>query len=146
MKRARPEVRRELREQQHRLTLLTWRHNSVNPSSVFWKELVLAMPRRVVFHCESAGDPQTMRQEDKDPMLTVDPDYLDCRSETDPAGDLGTGMRLPVYKASRVPVLQAISTVPPAEPKHSDIDVSDLGSRNYGARTDFYCLVTKEDM
>jgi len=55
-------------------------------------------------------------------------------------------MRLPVYKASRVPVLQAISTVPPAETKYSDIDVSDLGSRNYGARTDFYCLVTKEDM
>jgi len=62
-----------------------------NPSSVFWKELVLAMPRRMAFQCESAGDPQTMRQEDKDPMLTLDPDYLDCRSETDPAGDLGTG-------------------------------------------------------
>ncbi|KAJ3596907.1 hypothetical protein NHX12_003307 [Muraenolepis orangiensis] len=145
MKCARPEVMKELREHQHRLTMLTWRHNSVNPSSVFWKELVLAMPRRVVFHCESAGDPQTMWQDDKDPMLTLDPDYLDCRSETDPDGDLGTGLHLPVYKASRVPVLQAI-TMAPAEPKLSDIDVSDLGSRNYGARTDFYCLVTKEDM
>ena len=29
MKRARAEVREELREQQHRLTLLTWKHNSV---------------------------------------------------------------------------------------------------------------------
>lgn len=59
------------------------------PSSVFWKELALAMPRKVVFHSESAGDPQTVLQDDKDPMLTLDPDYLDCRSDTDPAGDLG---------------------------------------------------------
>lgn len=47
------------------------------------------MPRRATFHNESAGDPQTVLQDDKDPMLTVDPDYLDCRSDTDPAGDLG---------------------------------------------------------
>lgn len=59
------------------------------PSSVFWKELALAMPRIVVFHSESTGDPQTMLQDDKDPMLTLNPDYLDCRSDTDPAGDLG---------------------------------------------------------
>lgn len=59
------------------------------PSSVFWKELALAMPRHVVFHSESAGDPQTMLQDDKDPMLTLDPDYLDCRADADPAGDLG---------------------------------------------------------
>lgn len=59
------------------------------PSSVFWKELALVMPRRVISHSESAGDPQTLLQDDKDPMLTVDLDYLDCRSDTDPAGDLG---------------------------------------------------------
>lgn len=59
------------------------------PSSVFWKELSLAMPRRVFFRSESSGDPQTLLHDDKDPMLTVDPDYLDCRSDTDPAGDLG---------------------------------------------------------
>lgn len=47
------------------------------------------MPRRVIFHKDSAGDPQTVLQDDKDPMLTLDPDYLDCRSDTDPAGDLG---------------------------------------------------------
>ncbi len=47
------------------------------------------MPRKVVFHSESAGDPQTVLQDDKDPMLTLNPDYLDCRSDTDPAGDLG---------------------------------------------------------
>lgn len=49
------------------------------------------MPRRVVYHSQSAGDPQTMLQDDKDPMLTLDPDYLDCHSDTDPAGDLGKG-------------------------------------------------------
>lgn len=59
------------------------------PSSVFWKELALAMPRSVVFHKESAGDPQTLLEDDKDPMLTLQPDYLDCCSDTDPAGDLG---------------------------------------------------------
>lgn len=63
------------------------------PSSVFWKELALAMPRRVIFHSDNAGDPQTMLQDDKDPMLTLDPDYLDCRSDTDPAGDLGKSCR-----------------------------------------------------
>lgn len=47
------------------------------------------MPRRVVYHSGSAGDPQTMLQDDKDPMLSLNPDYLDCSSDTDPAGDLG---------------------------------------------------------
>lgn len=142
-KRMRPEVKQQLREHQHCLTVLIWRHNSVTPSSVFWKELALAMPRRVVFHSQSVGDPQTMLQDDKDPMLTLNPDYLDCHSDTDPAGDLG--LRLPVYKAlaGKAPVLPAAPNTA-AEPKPSDIDVSDLGSRNYGARSDFYCLVTEE--
>uniref|UniRef100_A0A665UQQ9 Single immunoglobulin and toll-interleukin 1 receptor (TIR) domain n=2 Tax=Echeneis naucrates TaxID=173247 RepID=A0A665UQQ9_ECHNA len=132
-KRIRPEIRQQLNEHQHRLTILTWKHNSVTPSSVFWKELALALPRRVVFHTGRAGDPQILLQDDKDPMLTLEPDYLDCRADTDPAGDLG--LRLPVYKAlaCTAPVLPAASFVP-AEPKPSDIDVSDLGSRNYGAR------------
>ncbi|XP_061630660.1 single Ig IL-1-related receptor [Phyllopteryx taeniolatus] len=145
LKRMRPEIRQQLIEHQHCLTVLTWRHNSVTPSSAFWKELALAMPRRVVFRSESAGDPQTVLQDDKDPMLTLDPDYLDCRSDTDPAGDLG--VRLPMYKAmtAKAPVLPVISSSV-REPKHPDIDVSDLGSRNYGARSDFYCLVTKEDI
>lgn len=51
------------------------------------------MPRRVVFRGQSAGDPQTVLQDDKDPMLTLNPDYLDCHSDTDPAGDLGKGKR-----------------------------------------------------
>ncbi|XP_073327513.1 single Ig IL-1-related receptor isoform X1 [Pagrus major] len=144
-KRMRPEIKQLLSEHQHCLTILTWRHNSVIPSSVFWKELALAMPRKVVFRSESAGDPQTMLQDDKDPMLSLNPDYLDCSSDTDPAGDLG--LRLPVYKAlaCKAPVLPA-APITAAEPKPSDIDVSDLGSRNYGARSDFYCLVTEEDM
>lgn len=144
-KRMRQEVKQLLIEHQHRLTILTWKHNSVTPSSVFWKQLALAMPRRVVFHNESAGDPQIVLQDDKDPMLTLDPDYLDCRSDTDPAGDLG--LRLPVYKsrAGRAPVLPP-APISNSEPKPSDIDVSDLGSRNYGARSDFYCLVTEQDV
>ncbi|KAM7396839.1 hypothetical protein PAMP_019848 [Pampus punctatissimus] len=144
-KRMRPEIKHQLSEHQHCLTILTWRYNSVTPSSVFWKELALAMPRRVLFHSESAGDPQTVLEDDKDPMLTLDPDYLDCRSDTDPAGDLG--LRLPVYKAlaCKAPVLPA-APIAATEPKMSEIDVSDLGSRNYGARSDFYCLVTDEDI
>ncbi|MEQ2287257.1 hypothetical protein AMECASPLE_010535, partial [Ameca splendens] len=88
IKRMSPEIKEQLSENQHRLTVLTWRHNSVTPSSAFWKELALAMPRRVIFHKGSAGDPQTVLQDDKDPMLTLDPDYLDCRLDTGPAGDL----------------------------------------------------------
>lgn len=49
------------------------------------------MPRRVLYHSQSAGDAQTMLQDDKDPMLTLNPDYLDCNPDTDPAGDLGNG-------------------------------------------------------
>ncbi|XP_062245810.1 single Ig IL-1-related receptor [Platichthys flesus] len=142
-KRMRPEVKEQLSEQQHRLTVLTWRHNSVTPSSVFWKELDLSMPRQVPFHAGYAGDPQTMLQDDKDPMLSLEPDYLNCNSDIDPAGDLG--LRLPVYKAraGKAPVLPA-APVTATEPRPSDIDVSDLGSRNYGARTDFYCLVSED--
>ncbi|XP_026166852.1 single Ig IL-1-related receptor [Mastacembelus armatus] len=142
-KRLRPEVKQQLSEHEHCLTILTWRHNSVTPSSVFWKQLALAMPRRVVFHSESSGDPQTVLQDDKDPMLTVEPDYLDCRSDADPAGDLG--LRLPVHKvlACKAPVLPA-APITTDEPKPSEIDMSDLGSRNYGTRSDFYCLVTED--
>lgn len=53
------------------------------------------MPRRVVFHRESAGDPQTVLEDDKDPMLTLNPDYLDCRADADPDGDLGKDSRGP---------------------------------------------------
>ncbi|NP_001167309.1 single Ig IL-1-related receptor precursor [Salmo salar] len=145
----RPDVVQQLREHHHKLTLLTWSgSHSMPPSSVFWKELALAMPHRVVFHSDTAGDPQTLFQDDKDPMLTLDPDYLDCRPDPDPVGDLG--LRLPVYTTltSRAPVLPMFPSVPASltEPKHSDIDVSDLGSRNYGARNDFYCLVTEDNI
>ncbi|XP_057692678.1 single Ig IL-1-related receptor [Corythoichthys intestinalis] len=145
LKRMRPEIKQQLTEHQHCLTILTWRQNSVTPSSTFWKELALAMPRRMVFHSEAAGDPQMVLHDDKDPMLTLDPDYLDCRSDTDPAGDLG--VRLPVYKAmtSKAPVLPVISSNV-REPRNLDLDVSDLETRQYGARSDFYCLVTKEDI
>ncbi|KAK5619489.1 hypothetical protein CRENBAI_013874 [Crenichthys baileyi] len=143
IKRMSPEIKEQLSENQHHLTVLTWRHNSVTPSSAFWKELALAMPRRVIFHKASAGDPQTVLQDDKDPMLTLDPDYLDCRLDTGPAGDLG--LRLPMHGAlaCKAPVLPA-APMEAAQQQASDIDISDLGSRNYGARSDFYCLVTED--
>ncbi|XP_019896141.2 single Ig IL-1-related receptor [Esox lucius] len=149
VKHMRPDVVHQLREQQHRLTLLTWSgSHSIPPSSAFWKRLSLAMPRGVLLHRLSGGDPQTLLQDDEDPILTLNPDYLDCRPDPDPAGDLG--VRVPRYKAltSKAPVLPVFPSPPPplTEPKPSDIDVSDLGSRNYGPRNDFYCLVSEEDM
>lgn len=144
-KRFRSEVKQQLTEHQHCLSILTWRYNSVTPSSVFWKELSLAMPRRVFYRNLSSGDPQTLLHDDKDPMLTEDPDYLDCRSDTDPAGDLG--VRLPMYRAmvSRAPVLP-VAPVAESKPAQADGDVSDPASRKYGARTDFYCLVAENDI
>lgn len=54
---------------------------------------------------------------------------------------------LPVYKAlaCKAPMFPAVP-IDATEPKPSDIDVSDLGSRNYGARSDFYCLVSEADI
>ncbi|XP_067292215.1 single Ig IL-1-related receptor [Pseudorasbora parva] len=139
------DISHQLRQHQPRITVITWGAHSMTPSSGFWKELALAMPRKVTFHRESAGDPQTLLQGDKDPMLTQQPDYLDCRPDPDPAGDLG--LRLPIYKTlpSKAPVLPSGPGVTD-EPKPSEIDVSDLGSRNYAARTDFYCLVSEDDI
>ncbi|KAK1789892.1 hypothetical protein P4O66_015764 [Electrophorus voltai] len=139
------DVAKQLREHQARITALIWGAHSMTPSSRFWKELALAMPRKVTFHSESAGDPQTLLQNDKDPMLTLQPDYLDCRPDPDPAGDLG--IRLPIHKvmASRAPVLPETPD-PVSEARAPEIDVSDLGSRSYAARTDFYCLVTEDDV
>ncbi|XP_069037742.1 single Ig IL-1-related receptor [Lepisosteus oculatus] len=141
-----PPALRLLKESGRSVALLLWGSKSMTPSSQFWKSLVLEMPRKLMYH-HNTGDPQTLLQDDKDPMLTLNPDYLDCRPDPDPAGDLG--VRLPVYKAPRprAPVLPA-DPPPAADPRPSDvdIDVSDLGSRNYGARTDFYCLVTEEDL
>ena len=60
------------------------------PSSDFWKELCLALPRKVSFQ-GAMGDPQTQLQEDKDPMLILHSSYLDSGGDLHPDGDLGTG-------------------------------------------------------
>ncbi|TSM52275.1 Anoctamin-9 [Bagarius yarrelli] len=131
-----------LRDHQARITTLVWGAHSIAPSSGFWKSLAIAMPRKVMFHRQLSGDPQTLLQEDSDPMLSLQPDYLDCRPDPDPAGDLG--LRFPIYKAmSRDQPLPPASD-PVHEAKITEIDVSDLGSRSYAARTDFYCLVTDD--
>ncbi|XP_063052183.1 single Ig IL-1-related receptor [Engraulis encrasicolus] len=141
------DVAQQLREHQHRIDTLVWGPSSMTPSSSFWKELALVMPRKVTYGSRSSGDPQTLHQDDKDPMLTLNPDYLDCRPDPDPAGDLG--LRFPVYKTqqrvSKAPVLP-VAPEASSDMRPSDIDVSDLGSRNYAARTDFYCLVTEDDI
>ncbi|XP_028650031.1 single Ig IL-1-related receptor [Erpetoichthys calabaricus] len=136
-----------LREQKRSITLLVWNSKSVTPSSDFWKELVLAMPHKIRYHSTMA-DPQVFLHDDKDPMLTVNPEYLDCGSDLDPQGDLG--VRVPIFKGPppKVSALPNSATHVPTEEleqRHSEIDISDLGSRNYGVRTDFYCLVTEEE-
>ncbi|NWV66527.1 SIGIR protein, partial [Malurus elegans] len=138
---------------QHRsaVTLLVWRASSMTPSSDFWKELCLALPRRVSFP-GSVGDPQTQLQEDKDPMLILHSSYLDSAGDLDPNGDLGTGLRGRVFGSPPPPRLGAPRASSGTENaqlrdrQRSELDVSDLGSRNYGARTDFYCLVTEDDI
>ncbi|NXS40968.1 SIGIR protein, partial [Balaeniceps rex] len=141
---------------QHRsaVTLLVWRASSMTPSSDFWKELCLALPRKVSFQ-GTVGDPQTQLQEDKDPMLILHSSYLDSGGDLHPDGDLG--LRGCIFRSpppSRIggpgaPMALAAGATEDTQLRDSqrpELDVSDLGSRNYGARTDFYCLVTEDDI
>ncbi|XP_072877542.1 single Ig IL-1-related receptor isoform X2 [Chlorocebus sabaeus] len=137
---------RLLRQHRHLVTLLLWRPGSVTPSSDFWKELQLALPRKVHYR-PVEGDPQTQLQDDKDPMLILrgrvpEGRALDSEVDPDPEGDLG--VRGPVFGEPSAPL--HTSGVSLGEGRSSEVDVSDLGSRNYSARTDFYCLVSKDDM
>ncbi|XP_074086786.1 single Ig IL-1-related receptor [Macrotis lagotis] len=145
---------RLLRQHRHIVTLLLWKPGSVTPSSDFWKELRLALPRKVHYRA-LMSDPQTQLQEDKDPMLTLHGGFLEGRPgpdpdpDPDPEGDLG--VRGPIFKDLPPPRMSPIPELPSlkasgGEAQRNEIDVSDLGSRNYGARTDFYCLVTEDDM
>uniref|UniRef100_A0A8C3CTI7 Single Ig and TIR domain containing n=1 Tax=Cairina moschata TaxID=8855 RepID=A0A8C3CTI7_CAIMO len=79
-----------LKQHRNLVTLLVWRAGSMTPSSDFWKELCLALPRKVSFQ-GTMGDPQTQLQEDKDPMLILHSSYLDSRGDPHPDGDLGAG-------------------------------------------------------
>ncbi|NXT00569.1 SIGIR protein, partial [Jacana jacana] len=143
---------------QHRsaVTLLVWRAGSMTPSSDFWKELCLALPRKVSFQ-GTMGDPQTQLQEDKDPMLILHSSYLDSGGDLHPDGDLGTGLRGGVFGSPRPPRISGPGTAMASaararedtqlrDSQRPELDISDLGSRNYGARTDFYCLVTEDDI
>uniref|UniRef100_E9PSD9 Single Ig and TIR domain containing n=1 Tax=Homo sapiens TaxID=9606 RepID=E9PSD9_HUMAN len=137
---------RLLRQHRHLVTLLLWRPGSVTPSSDFWKEVQLALPRKVQYR-PVEGDPQTQLQDDKDPMLILrgrvpEGRALDSEVDPDPEGDLG--VRGPVFGEPSAP--PHTSGVSLGESRSSEVDVSDLGSRNYSARTDFYCLVSKDDM
>lgn len=54
------------------------------------------------------------------------------------------GLRFPVYKAMSRDQVPSPPSDAVTEAKTPEIDVSDLGSRSYAARTDFYCLVTDD--
>ncbi|XP_006877073.1 PREDICTED: single Ig IL-1-related receptor [Chrysochloris asiatica] len=135
-----------LRQHRHLVTLVLWKPGSVTPSSEFWKELRLALPRKVRYRTVE-GDPQTQLQDDKDPMLIVRGNVpevrtLDPELDPDPEGDLG--VRGPIF--GEPTVLPYASGVALGEGRSCEVDISDLGSRNYNARTDFYCLVSEEDV
>ncbi|XP_042321566.1 single Ig IL-1-related receptor isoform X1 [Sceloporus undulatus] len=140
-----------LKQHKSAVTLLMWRAGSMVPSSDFWKELCLSLPRKVSYQ-GLRGDPQTYLQEDKDPMLILNSNYLDFRGDSHPEGD--AGVRGPIFKGPPVPRITgpdgppcgAVEELQLGENQRSEIDISDLGSRNYGARTDFYCLVTEDDI
>lgn len=137
---------RLLRQHRHLVTLLLWKPGSVTPSSDFWKELQLALPRKMQYR-PVEGDPQTRLQDDKDPMLIVRGRAAQGRAveselDPDPEGDLG--VRGPVFGEPPAPLHE--SRVAIGEGHGSEMDVSDLGSRNYSARTDFYCLVSEDDV
>ncbi|XP_033012288.1 single Ig IL-1-related receptor isoform X1 [Lacerta agilis] len=140
-----------LKQQKSTVTLLMWRAGSMAPSSDFWKELCLALPRKVSYQ-GLRGDPQTSFQEDKDPMLILNSNYLDFRGDSHPEGDsVGRGSIFkgpppPPMSGPDGPPLGALEEIEIGENHRSEIDISDLGSRNYGARTDFYCLVTEDDV
>ncbi|KAL0629008.1 Single Ig IL-1-related receptor [Plecturocebus cupreus] len=130
---------RLLRQHRHLVTLLLWRPGSVTPSSDFWKELQLALPRKVHYR-PVEGDPQMQLQDDKDPMLILQGRVREGRALDE--GDLGVPGS--VFGAPSAP--PSTGGVLLGEGRGSEVDVSDLGSRNYSARTDFYCLVSKDDM
>nr|XP_048711142.1 single Ig IL-1-related receptor isoform X3 [Caretta caretta] len=144
-----------LKQHKNALTLLLWRAGSMTPSSDFWKELCLALPRKVSYQGIMA-DPQIQLEEDKDPMLILHSSYLEYRGDPHPEGDLA-GVRGSILRGPPPPRMTGPDG-PPAlaagimeevqleEGQRSEIDISDLGSRNYGARTDFYCLVTEDDL
>ncbi|XP_067396540.1 single Ig IL-1-related receptor [Emydura macquarii macquarii] len=143
-----------LRQHKNAVTLLLWQAGSMSPSSDFWKELCLALPRKVSYQ-GIMGDPQTQLQEDKDPMLILHSSYLEYRGDPHPEGDLG--VRRSILRGPPPPRVigtdgsQALAAgvmeeVQLEESQRNEIDISDLGSRNYEARTDFYCLVTEDDI
>ncbi|GAB1292887.1 Single Ig IL-1-related receptor [Apodemus speciosus] len=126
---------RLLRQHRHLVTLLLWK-----------PELQLALPRKVQYR-PVEGDPQTRLQDDKDPMLIVrgraaQGRAMESELDPDPEGDLG--VRGPVFGEPPTPLHE--SRVSIGEGHGNEMDVSDLGSRNYSARTDFYCLVSEDDV
>ncbi|XP_026562480.1 single Ig IL-1-related receptor isoform X2 [Pseudonaja textilis] len=140
-----------LKQHKSNVTLLMWHAGSMAIASDFWKELCLSLPRKVSYQ-GLRGDPQTYLQEDKDPMLILHSNYPEFQGDSHPEGDIV--IRRPIIKGLPPPVkidpdgpcLGTMEEVQLEENQKNEIDISDLGSRNYDARTDFYCLVTEDDI
>uniref|UniRef100_A0A8C4R853 Single immunoglobulin and toll-interleukin 1 receptor (TIR) domain n=1 Tax=Eptatretus burgeri TaxID=7764 RepID=A0A8C4R853_EPTBU len=138
-----------LQQQKHRVIVIRWTMKDSFANSCFWKRLLLALPKKVDVRPSSltGHDPQTMSTGDQDPMLTLNPDYLDCHHDVIEPSQGASSTSL-----AKSPVEPGASTVESHCPNFStssqdkELDISDLGARNYDARKDFYCLVTEEEI
>ncbi|KAG8125617.1 putative Single Ig IL-1-related receptor protein [Naja naja] len=85
-------------------------------------------------------------------MLILHSNYPEFQGDSHPEGDIVIrrpiikGLPPPVKIDSDGPCLGTMEEVQLEENQKNEIDISDLGSRNYDARTDFYCLVTEDDI
>uniref|UniRef100_UPI00358E467A single Ig IL-1-related receptor isoform X2 n=1 Tax=Myxine glutinosa TaxID=7769 RepID=UPI00358E467A len=72
-----------LQQQKQRTIIIRWTMKDSFANSCFWKHLLLALPKKVDVRPSSLTgyDPQTMSTSDQDPMLTLNPDYLDCHHD-----------------------------------------------------------------
>ncbi|CAN0428030.1 unnamed protein product [Lampetra planeri] len=142
--------------------VLPWDSTSATATSKFWKQLCLALPKTVEMRHFSvggggAGDPQVQAVGDRDPMLMLNPEYLDSRGDgldgggrqDSRRGRAGDGVaEVAILSLSESTQSSAVVSRPNRGPEELDpnLDIETLESRNYGVRRDFYCLVTEQEI
>nr|XP_008534150.1 PREDICTED: single Ig IL-1-related receptor [Equus przewalskii] len=84
----------------------------------------------------SLTTPHCLSQRHSGPRPGWEPPGSQCHLEE--------GVRGPIFGEPSAP--PQASGVSLGEARGSEVDISDLGSRNYSARTDFYCLVSEDDV